>query len=123
MHKLVETDRCITVCEIAADKIDHNAVIEMLWQLGYHKITAKWNPKNMTPEQKQGCIKACEGLLQKHAEKGNSFLPLITGKETWLPYFFPEGKKQMKEWCQTSSPQPRKFKWQALVMQIMITFF
>jgi len=48
-------------------------------------------------------------------KEGEDFLKkIITGDETWAHRYDPENKRQSMEYCHKESPQPKKFKTQAL---------
>lgn len=74
--------------------------------LQFHKVSAKWVPRQLTPELTQRYVDACQELLWCFEAEGDDFLArIVTGDETWVYYHQLETKKAGKEWCHPSSPK------------------
>jgi histone-lysine N-methyltransferase SETMAR len=92
--------------------------------LQYHKVSARWVPRQLTPELKQRRIDACQELLRRFETEGGGFLSrIVTGDETWVHYHEPETKRASKEWRHPSSPKPKKFRTQPSAGKVMLTLF
>jgi len=48
----------------------------------------------------------------------NLFIKIITGDETWCFAYDPETKRQSSEWVGDTSPQPKKLKFQTMLLII-----
>ena len=76
----------------------------------------------MTAELKER-VNAYQEVLKCFEAEGDGFLGrTVTGDETWVHYHQLETKQASKEWCQTSSPQPKKFRTQPTT-KVMLTLF
>ena len=92
--------------------------------LQFHKVSARWVPRQLTAELKERCVDACQELLKRFETEGDSFLGrIVTGDETWVHYHKPETKKASKEWRHTFSPKPKKFCTQPSAGKVMLTLF
>jgi len=124
VEAIVKENRCVTVHEIAAH-LDmsqwsaHHIVHDVLQ---FHKVSARWVPRQLTAELKERCVDACQELLKRFETEGDSFLGrIVTGDETWVHYHKPETKKASKEWRHTFSPKPKKFCTQPYAGKVMLT--
>jgi len=62
--------------------------------------------------------------LKRFEAEGGGFLGrIVTGGETWIHYHWLETMKASKEWRQTSSPKPKKFRTQPSAEKVMLTLF
>ena len=104
--------------------MSHGSAYHIVYDvLQFHKVTARWVPRQLTRELKKRRVDACQELL-KHFEAGDGFLErTVTGDETWVHYHQPETKKANKEWHLTSSPKPKKFCTQPSMGKVMLTLF
>jgi hypothetical protein len=93
VNALFQEDRKITVTDIA-NKLDISCGFTysiMHEDLGYHKICARWVPKQLTDEKKWVCME----LLQCYHEEGEAFPQwIVTGNETWVHHYEPVTKYQ-----------------------------
>ena len=63
-------------------------------------------------------------LLARCTNSADNFLKrLVTCDETWIYHFDPESKQESKEWRQSSSSPPIKFKVSKTSKKIMMTVF
>lgn len=61
------------------------------------RLCARWIPRLLTPEMKEARVSACEENLERVEEAGGweHFRQLIvTGDETWVPFFDPPTKQE-----------------------------
>jgi len=110
VEAIVKENRRVTVHEIAAHldkshRSGHHIVHDVLQ---FHKVSARWVPRQLTAELKELRVDACQELLKRFEAEGDGFVGrIITGDETWVHYHQPETKKANKEWRHTSSPKPK----------------
>jgi hypothetical protein len=65
--------------------------------LQFHKVSARWLPRQLAPELKQCCADACEEGLWLLKAEGDGFLSRIfTGYETWVHCHQPETNRRNK---------------------------
>ena len=108
VEALVKENRRVTVHEIASHvDMSHGSAHHIVHDvLQFHKVSARWVPRQLTAELKEGCVDACQELLKCSEAEGDGFLGrIVTGDETWVHYHQPETKKGSKEWRHTSSPK------------------
>ena len=71
------------------------------------KVSSRWVPRMLTPEQK-----AChqqfseENLDMLRANQENFFSRIITGDETWVHHHDPETKQESMQWKRKGFPTP-----------------
>jgi len=125
VEAIVKENRRITVHEIAAhldmNHVSAHHIVQDVLQ--FHKVSARWVPRQLTVELKE-CVDACQELLKRFEAEGDGFLGrIVTGDETWVHYHQPETKKANTEWRHTSSPKPKKFRTQPSAGKVMLTLF
>jgi len=116
----------VTVHKIAAHlDMSHGSAHHIVHDvLQFHKLSARWVPRQLTAELKERRVDACQELLKRFEVEGDGFLGrIVTGDETWVHYHQQETKKAIKEWHHTSSPKPKKFRTQPSAGKVMLTFF
>ena len=103
IQDLLNEDARVSVREIS-DRLDapkstiHDCMIK---EMGLVKLTARWVPRLLTPEMQENRRQICESNLHLIDEHGgwDAFHPLVvTGDETWIPYFDPPTKEESKIW-------------------------
>ena len=89
---LVLLDRWLTIDEVANRlQISHGSAYEIIhnW-LGFHKVLARWFPKQLTMLHKQTRLDICQQNLNRYDKKRDAFLDgIITGDETWVHHYEP----------------------------------
>lgn len=126
VEALVKENRRVILDEIAEVlNMSHGSVYHIMHDiLQFHKVSARWVPKQLTPELKQRRVDACGELLRRYEAEGDAFLArIVTGDESWVHYHQPETKRASKEWRHTSSPKPKKFRTQLSAGKVMLTLF
>src|ERR1700754_4852214 len=77
--------------------------------LGLSLRCARWIPKILTGEQKQARVGACRENLSLCHEQGDFFLDqIVTGDETWVHKYQPEGKIKSSQWLEKAARGPLK---------------
>jgi hypothetical protein len=68
-------------------------------RLGFHKVCARWVPKQLTEEHKNNCVVIYQRLLDRYANVGEAFLKqIVIEDETWVHHFVSESNRQSMEW-------------------------
>jgi len=116
VEAIVKENRRVTVHEIAAHlHMSHGSAHHIVHDLQFHKVSARWVPRQLTAELKERRVDACQELLERfEAESGGFLGRTVTGDETLVHYHQPETKKASKERRHTSSPKPTKFRTQTI---------
>ena len=112
VEAIVTENRRVTQNDIAAClKISHGSAHHIVYDvLQFHKVSARWVPRQLTPELRERRVDACEELLRRYEREGDGFLArIVTGDENWVHFHQPETKRASKEWRHSSSPKPKKF--------------
>jgi len=126
VEAIMKENRCVTVNERTAHPdmscgSAHHIVHDVLQ---FHKMSARWVPRQLTAELKEQHVDACKELLKHFEAEDDGFLGrIVTGDETWVHYHQPETKKASKEWRHTSSPKPKKFRTQPSAGKVILTLF
>jgi hypothetical protein len=94
LNPLVQEDRSITVIDVA-NKMNiscGSAYSNIHKDLGYHKICARWVPKQLKDEHKWAHMETCMQFLQQYCE-GEAFLQwILLGNETLMHHYEPVSK-------------------------------
>ncbi|CAN7975057.1 unnamed protein product, partial [Ixodes persulcatus] len=88
------------------------------------RVAAKFVPRLLTAEQKQGRVEACCALKEESRSDPNFFSKVITGDETWCYGYDPESKQQSSQWKTSGSPRPKKARQvKSNIKTMLISFF
>jgi len=64
--------------------------------LQFHKVSAKWVPRQLTAELKERRVDACQELSNHFEAEGDGFLEnIVMGDETWVHYHQPKTKNPL----------------------------
>lgn len=126
IHDLVLADRRVKVRELAEMAgISTERVSHILHEiLGMRKLSARWVPRLLTPENKRNretTSKTCLALFNRNPEE---FLRrFVTVDETWIHWYTPETKEQSKQWVLPGERAPKKAKTVPSAGKVMATVF
>ncbi|KAJ4433766.1 hypothetical protein ANN_16078 [Periplaneta americana] len=83
---------------IAFPDISRSLLGEIVSQhLGYHKICARWVPRQLSDQQKTQRMASALTFLKRYHTDGDAFLDqIVTGDETWVSHNTPETKRQSR---------------------------
>lgn len=123
--EMIQKDRRIKVQELAeALNLSYGSAQMCICELGYHKVCAKWAPKELTADLRARRREVAHELLSSFEEHQNDFFKdWVTGDETWAYLYEPESKVQSKQWRRSGSPRPIKFKATKSTQKVMTTIF
>jgi hypothetical protein len=90
---------------VTIDEVEHHLRISrgsahgiIQGRLGFHRVCARWVPKQLTAEHKRNRLTICQGLLNRYHNKGDAFLRRnATEEETCIHHYAPESKRQSME--------------------------
>jgi len=85
VEAIVKENRRVTVNEIAAHlDMSHGSAHHIVHDvLQFHKVSARWVPRQLTAELKERHVDACQELLKLFEAEGDGFLGrIVTGDET-----------------------------------------
>ena len=92
--------------------------------LKFHKVSARWVPRQLKPEQQAVRMIMSLDNLQRCNEEGEGMLErIVTGDETWVHHYQPESKQASMQWKHKDSPTPTKFKVVPSAGKVMATMF
>ena len=78
MDEIIQVDRRVTVDTIARTLgIGRSAVQEMIENLGYRKVCARWVPRLLTEDHKVQRKAITSELLQRYRHEGDDLLLLL----------------------------------------------
>lgn len=127
IEKAIRTDRKLTLDELSEIflEISRSLLHEIISKtLGYHKLSARWVPKQLTDQNKLLRVQCAQEVLERYELEGNDFLDLIvTGDETWVAHYTPEAKRQSLQWRHSTSPAAKKFKTTISGKKVMASVF
>ncbi len=123
----VDDDRRISVKRLALmHDLSVGTVFTILHKdLSLSKKSARWVPKNLTPEQKEARVRTSEAFVKRIQQGSFAMLKnIVTMDETLVSYHTPETKNQSKEWTKKGQPGPLKSKMQETRnKQMALVFF
>lgn len=126
VEDLVMENRRVSVGWLAAQVgISRGSIGTILHDhLALSKVSARWVPRMLTPEQKATRVATSTHVLDLMSSNMDDFLArIVTQDETWVPHFDPETKEESKQWKHPDSPPPRKFKVVKSAGKVMVTVF
>src|ERR1043166_3927749 len=101
IHTMVMADRRVTIRRmVEMVGVSYGTVQAILRDvLEVHKVSARWVPRQLTPDQKQTRVTSSEENLDVFQADPQDFLArYVTMDETWVHHFDPETKLQSKQW-------------------------
>jgi histone-lysine N-methyltransferase SETMAR len=95
VQRIINEDPRSTYDDIEAEaSLSHGTVFTIIHDhLKLKKLSSRWVPKQLTPEQKQQRVKICRENLKRFEEGSLRLSDIITGDETWI-YLRQVGRKQ-----------------------------
>ena len=125
VDELIRSDRRITTRDIVGViGVSQGTVHNIICDLGYSKVCARWVPRQLTDELKLNRLNVCEQMLERYRNEGEQFMnSIVTGDESWAHHYEPETKRQSMQWHHLGSPSPKKFKLSPSAGKVMITVF
>ena len=96
VERLVLNDRRIKLDELATEcGISHGSVSTIIHEhLGMSKVSARWVPRNLNPQDRQHRVESSRELLEVYNTNPKDFhTRLVTGDETWIHHWDPDTKK------------------------------
>ena len=123
---IVMTDRRVTTRHIASTLgISQTTAYNILTNdLKMTKVSARWVPRLLTPEQKRTrLITSRDNLRMFDMDPADFLARFVTVDETWVHHFTPETKRQSMQWKHTDSPPPKKAKVTLSAGKVMATVF
>ncbi|UYV82441.1 hypothetical protein LAZ67_21002182 [Cordylochernes scorpioides] len=111
IHDLVMLDRRMTVRQIEQTLGIPKTTVDRIMRehLGLRKLSARWVPKLLTPDQKAVRRKLSSDNLALFEANPEKFVNrFVSMDETWAHHFTAESKQQSMQWRHSGSPPPRK---------------
>lgn len=124
---LLDVDARFTIREIA-DRLNvpRSTVHRCMRDMNLVKLSARWVPRLLSDDMKAQRLQTCTENLALVRRRGGweAFSPLIvTGDETWIPYFDPPTKEDSKVWRPKGSNPPVKARRDAHSRKVMLLLF
>jgi len=126
IHDLVLAECRLKIREIAEkvgmskDRVGH--ILHEI--LGMRKLSARWVPRLLTPDNKRNRETTSEQCLTLFKRNPKEFLRrFVTVDETWIHWYTPETKEQSKQWTSPGEPAPKKAKTVPSAGKVMATVF
>lgn len=92
--------------------------------LRIQRVCARWVPRLLKEEEKQRRVLCSRKFLRRVRSGRENFLDrIITTDETWLHYYYPEGKRASSVWKTPGTPPPKKAKVSKSVGKSMFIMF
>ncbi|XP_054720515.1 protein GVQW3-like [Uloborus diversus] len=125
VRNLVMTDRRLTVREIAQEVgVSKDSAYAILRDdLNMHRVAAKFEPKLLSPEQKDLRLEVAQDLLNTANADPGFLNTVITGDESWVYGYDPETKRQSSQWKHLESPRPKKARQVRSKIKVLLTVF
>ena len=106
---VVEQDARLSVKDITScTGISEGSVQTILKKrLDLRKVCARWIPHLLTEEQKTQCLKYARELTKTYKGYNSRVISnLLTGGETWVHMFEPQGRADNKQWKRQDKKRP-----------------
>ena len=113
VEKLIRDDRRITINDIAeCVGVSHGRAVNIVNELGFAKVCARWAPRQLLDFHKQARFEACLELIECHKSDKTFLTRIVTEDETWVYHSEPESKRSSMEWRHPTSPRVKKSRTQ-----------
>ncbi len=122
----VAEDRRVSIQDLArAHGMSYGTISRILHsQLGLVKKSARWVPKLLSKEQKEGRVRTSKEFVKLVQTKGQSVLDrIITMDKSSVSMHTPETKQQSKQWLKKGTPGPVKARVHASRTKTMVLAF
>lgn len=126
IHDIVLADRRTKLRELVEmTGISYERVFNIIHNiLGMRKLSARWVPRLLTPEQKRVRETTSAECLRMFKGNPREFLRrFVTVDETWIHHYTPETKEQSKQWTSPGERAPKKAKTVQSAGKVMATVF
>ncbi|UYV64944.1 hypothetical protein LAZ67_3002523 [Cordylochernes scorpioides] len=126
IHVLVMLDRRMTVRRIEETLGILKTTVDRIMRehLGLGKLSARWVPKLLTPDQKVVRRKLFSDNLALFEANPVEFVSrFVTMNDTWAHHFTPESKQQSMQWRTSGSLLPKKAKTVPSAKKVMVSVF
>lgn len=126
VKKAVEDDARCTVEEIGnLCGINSSSVFQILTHvLKLRKVCARWIPHLLTEEQKRERVRIASQLLDRYKNADqNRMNEIVTGDETWVYFYEPDGKEKNKVWVGENDERPQIARRARTSKRIMYALF
>jgi histone-lysine N-methyltransferase SETMAR len=126
VEAIIHEDPHSTLDEIAEEAgISHGSVHAILRNhLRMTKLCARWIPHYLTTQQKDERVECALDLLAKmHRWGANGMKRLVTGDETYVPFYQPGSRLELKEWVRKGDPPPTAVRPTTYQSKVLYTIF
>ena len=126
VHRLVMDDRRLTISQIASGVgISRERVEHILHnELGMSKVSARWVPRLLTPDQKLTRVTMSrDNLALFEADPAKFMERFLTQNECWDHHLEPETKRQSMQWKHPFSPLSKKARVVSAAGKVMASVF
>jgi histone-lysine N-methyltransferase SETMAR len=103
----------VTVRELEKSvRISDSSIVSILRNhLGMRKVSARWVPHHLNPNQMRARVEFSSFMLEKFDAGASKLVDnIITGDETWVYFYDPETKEQSRQWIAREEDAPVKFR-------------
>jgi len=83
--EMIRANRRVAIDEVACSlQISNGSANQIIRnELGFHKVCARWVPREFTAEHKRKRVETCQHLLDRYKNEGEEFLSrIVTGDES-----------------------------------------
>ena len=123
----LDVDRRVTMHELCSElEMGYGTVHAILKdELNMSRVSASWIPRLLKNHEMERGVMNSKTFLRPFEKKGDASLNwMITTDETWLFYYDPETKQQLRQWKSSDWPPPKKAKMsRSMGKHTFIVFF
>jgi len=125
VREIVCADQHLTIREVAEEvRIAFSTCQKILTEdLRMRRVTAKFVPHLLTPEQKDDRVSVCTGLHDLAQNDPNFMSSAIADDECWVFGYDPETKQMFSQWSTSSSPRLKKARQVKFNIKTMLIAF
>ncbi|XP_058791405.1 uncharacterized protein LOC131664372 [Phymastichus coffea] len=126
VNDIALSDRRLKVLEIAAIVDISEEHIRHIPReiLGMRKLSARWVPRLLTADNKRIRVTSSGQCLELFNRNPKEFFrPYVTVNKTWIHWYTPETKEQLKQWTLPGERAPKKAKTVPSTRKVMATVF
>ena len=91
--------------------------------LKMRKVSARWQPHRLMPEQAERCLTIATQLLYHYDLVGQDFSKRIVADDlTWIRSYKPKMRRQLTKWHTPSSSRPAKYRRTQSNLKMLMIF-
>jgi len=105
LEQLMQESRAWRIEDLADElSLSYGSTWRLLHSMGYRKISSKWVPHELTPNQMENRREICAKLVNRYSDDPSFVNHIIAIDETWIKSYDPTDAQLSREWRLPGEP-------------------